>query len=219
MSAEPLTHEEKVAIATAEYRGLLTKTEQESQAEFDKTILALSGGALGLSFAFIKDIVGSEHVIHTSFLLMAWIAWGFSSLAVLVSFFTSQLALRKAIRQLDGGNLPKRPGGWFDKLTGGLNLSGLILFIVGLTAMIVFLKYNLKDRMKERDIVTNIKRINSENVTTNAKRVPEPPMAFARSNPPMNPPNNAGRTVPEPPRNIVSRDTKAAPSAPKTNIP
>jgi hypothetical protein len=132
------------AEVAADYRGLLTKTEQESQAEFDKAILALSGGALGLSFAFTKDIVGTGNITHSGFLLAAWIAWATSSASVLISFFTSILALRKAIRQLDRGTIGmERPGGWWDSITASLNLSGLFLFLVGLAMMVFFLKYNV----------------------------------------------------------------------------
>jgi MFS family permease len=134
----------------AEYRGLLTKTEQESQAEFDKTVLALSGGALGLSFAFLTDIVGPERMVHSGYLLWSWIFWGSSSAAVLLSFFTSQLAIRKAINQLDNKKIGmERPGGICDALTAGLNLSGLVCFLLGLLMMIIFLNYNLKDQMRE----------------------------------------------------------------------
>jgi len=129
---------------TAEYRGLLTQTEQKSQAEFDKGVLALSGGALGLSFAFTKNIIGTGEIIHAGYLLAAWIAWAASSASVLISFFVSTLALRKAIRQLDQGTIGmERPGGWWDRATSSLNLSGLILFLFGLAMIIVFLNYNL----------------------------------------------------------------------------
>lgn len=131
------------AEAIAEYRGLLVRTEQESQSEFDKGVLALSGGALGLSFAFTKDIVGTTQVVHIGFLLIAWIAWATSSTAVLMSFFTSQRAMRKAIKQLDAGESMKRPGGWLDYGTGILNVAGLTLFIVGLAVFVIFLNCNL----------------------------------------------------------------------------
>jgi hypothetical protein len=127
-----------------EYRGLLIQTEQKSQAEFDKGVLALSGGALGLSFAFTKDIVGTAHLGHIGFLLAAWISWALSSTSVLMSFFTSHLALRKAIRQLDQGTIgAERAGGWWDLITANLNLGGLLLFLFGLAMMIVFLNHNL----------------------------------------------------------------------------
>lgn len=137
-----LTDEER--IATAEYRGLLTRTEQESQADFDKGVLALSGGALGLSFAFTKDIVGTTNINHVCYLTAAWIAWALSSTVVLLSFFTSQLALRKAIKQLDAGVIGmERPGGWWDASTSTFNVVGLLLFLFGLAMMMFFLKHNL----------------------------------------------------------------------------
>jgi hypothetical protein len=136
--------ENEVEAATAEYRGLLTRTEQDSQAEFDKAVLALSGGALGLSFAFTKDIIGTATMVHAGYLLAAWIGWALSSTSVLVSFFTSQLALRKAIRQLDRGTIGmERPGGLWDFSTASLNLLGLVLFLFGLAMMVIFLNYNL----------------------------------------------------------------------------
>jgi hypothetical protein len=132
------------AEVTAEYRGLLTQTEQKSQAEFDKGVLALSGGALGLSFAFTKNLIGTGEIAHSDYLLAAWIAWALSSTAVLISFFISTLALRKAIHQLDRGTIGmERPGGWWDRATSSLNLMGLLLFLTGLAMMIFFLRHNL----------------------------------------------------------------------------
>jgi hypothetical protein len=140
-SAEENAHAEIIA----EYRGLLTQTEQKSQAEFDKGVLALSGGALGLSFAFTKNIVGPGEMIHAGYLLAAWITWAASSASVLISFFVSTLALRKAIYQLDHGTIGmERPGGWWDRATSSLNLMGLLMFLFGLAMMIVFVNYNLK---------------------------------------------------------------------------
>jgi hypothetical protein len=128
----------------SEYRSLLVETEQASQSEFDKGVLALSGGALGLSFAFTKDILGTAHATHSIYLLLAWVAWTASSTSVLMSFFTSQRACRKAIHQLDAaGKVPPRPGGWLDYGTEVLNIAGLVLFVAGLVMMIIFLNYNL----------------------------------------------------------------------------
>ena len=59
----------------AKYREWLVVAEQKSQENFDKTVLTLSGGALGISFAFLKDIVGPQPIILSVFLLTAWFAW------------------------------------------------------------------------------------------------------------------------------------------------
>jgi len=97
-----------------------------------------------LSFAFTKDIVGTTHLVHSIYLLLAWAAWTASSTSVLMSFFTSQRACRKAVRQLDAvGKVPPRPGGWLDFGTEILNIAGLALFVVGLLMMVIFLNHNL----------------------------------------------------------------------------
>ncbi len=128
-----------------EYRNLLIVAEQKAQEDFDKTVLSLSGGALGISFAFVKDIVGNKPIANSEFLLLSWIAWGLSVTSVLVSFYFSQQALRQAIQQVDAGEIYKQsPGGLFSRLTAILNAAGGLLFLAGVILMVVFVSYNLR---------------------------------------------------------------------------
>jgi hypothetical protein len=125
------------------YRQYLVAAEQKSQEDFDKTILALSGGALGISFTFLKDVIASSPITHPWLLLASWAAWGFSTFAVLASFYLSHLALRKAIAQVDDGTIRKSPvGGWFAKATAWLNASGAVLFLLGVLCMTAFAGFN-----------------------------------------------------------------------------
>lgn len=127
-----------------EYRSHLILAEQKAQEDFDKTILTLSGGALGISFAFVKDIIGPNPITNTWFLIFAWISWGLSVTTVLLSFFTSHLALRQTINQADRGEIySKRPGGCYDIITEGCNLMGFIFFSIGVALMIIFVWLNL----------------------------------------------------------------------------
>ena len=126
------------------YRDHLIKAEQKAQEDFDKTVIALSGGALGISFAFITDVVGPDGLVKLCLLYWAWVMWGTSLIAVLFSYFFSHLALRKAIKQADEKTLyDQRIGGSYDAITAGLNISGAILFVVGVILMILFVKSNL----------------------------------------------------------------------------
>jgi len=128
-----------------EYRSNLIAAERKAQEDFDKTILSLSGGALGVSFAFLKDIVGQDPITNASVLFSAWVCWGFSVTLVLVSYYTSHLALRRAIKQVDTGEIyAKRPGGRVDLITALCNALGAILFFVGVVLMIVFVRFNLE---------------------------------------------------------------------------
>lgn len=126
------------------YRETLIAAEQKAQEDFDKTVLALSGGALGITFAFIKDIVGDKPIINSDLIFFAWLSWGISVSVVLLSYYFSHLALRKAIRQVDDAKIHKnRPGGLFDLITGVLNALGGILFLVGVILAALFAQLNL----------------------------------------------------------------------------
>lgn len=128
-----------------EYRTHLVLAEQKAQEQFDKTVLTLSGGALGISFAAIKHLTGSGAVSATGLLLTAWSCWALSAFAVLLSFFFSHQALRRAIKQVDTGTIRSEPpGGWLDRITAVLNMLGAILFGVGLASMIMFVGRNLE---------------------------------------------------------------------------
>ena len=128
-----------------EYRLLLIKAEQKAQEDFDKTVLSLSGGALGISFAFVKDIVGNKPLTNSGFLVASWIAWGISVTCVLTSFYCSQQALRRAIKQVDEGEIYEQtPGGFLSKLTAGLNALGAVLFLVGVVLIVIFVSNNLR---------------------------------------------------------------------------
>lgn len=130
-----------------EYRQMLVAAEQKCQDDFDKTVLSLSGGALGVSFIFVKDIVGPGAINHSAWLLAAWVAWALSSLAVLASFFMSHLALRGAIAQCDNGTIySQKPGGVFSSATRHLNAGGALLFFIGICFMAAFVYTNLPSR-------------------------------------------------------------------------
>ena len=133
-----------------EYRQSLVAAEQKCQDDFDKTVLSLSGGALGVSFVFVKDLVGSNPIDHPNWLLLAWLTWAASSLAILASFFSSHLALRKAIQQCDDGTIyNQKPGGFLAGLTRNLNAAGALLFFVGVCLMAAFAFSNLSTRGSE----------------------------------------------------------------------
>lgn len=83
------------------YRLSLMSGEQKAQEDYDRTLLALSGGALGISFAFVKDIVGGKPIQDIYYLLFAWIAWGVSVSFVLLSFYLSHKSFLVAISKVD----------------------------------------------------------------------------------------------------------------------
>lgn len=68
---------------------------------FDKSMLTLSSGALGVSLAFIKDIVPLGQAAWIFLLLASWIAFALCIVTTVVSFQFSIAALKKQRDFLD----------------------------------------------------------------------------------------------------------------------
>jgi hypothetical protein len=127
-----------------EYRTFLISADQKAQEDFDKTVLTLSGGALGISIAFVKDIIGSNPIEVSWALVWAWINWAASLTCTLASFYLSQQALRKSVQQVDSGQIyQETPGGRFSKVTSITNGLGIVFFILGVVFIVLFAYRNL----------------------------------------------------------------------------
>ncbi len=127
-----------------EYRNGLIAAEQKSQDDYDKTIVSLSGGALGISLVFIKDIVGSTEPVLVWAVVTAWALWATSITSVVVSYFLSRIALRKTILQADKGDFSEGVGGCAAIATQFFNAISGVLFIVGIVFLIIFTANNIR---------------------------------------------------------------------------
>ena len=82
-----------MANTESSYRDLLQGLSIKSQEQYDKTLLTLSTGALGLSFAFIKDIVNISSATNINYLTGSWICLTLSILCILISFLSAKIKL------------------------------------------------------------------------------------------------------------------------------
>ncbi len=131
----------------ADYRKHLVTADQKSQEDFDKTVLSLSGGALGISFVFLKDVIGPNPIHSPELLFAAWVAWGASTFCVLLSYYLSHLAIRAVIRQIDQDKLHlEKTGGSYSTATATLNVAGAVLFLIGVVTITLFANSNLKSK-------------------------------------------------------------------------
>lgn len=127
-----------------EYRSQLLEYAKQSQNSYDTTLITLSGGALGISFAFVNQFIGDDPMVSFPLLVIAWTCWIISLVAVLFSFATSNHALRKVVESMDRGQpLSEKPGGKLDRLTSWLNAISGILFAIGVVAMMWFAISNM----------------------------------------------------------------------------
>ncbi len=129
----------------SEYRKSLLTLEQQMQSDYDKAVMALSGGALGVSMTFLKEVVIKQGIHGGCFLLSAWICWGLSVTCTLASFYTSAEALRKAVKQTDDKAIYLEVvGGRSNQTTKALNAAAGLLFFAGVVSIVVFVAQNLK---------------------------------------------------------------------------
>ena len=150
-----------------DYLKSLMDSEFQAIDEFDKKIFALAGGAFGVSFAFLKDIVTPGSVIHKNLLIAAWACWCITLTFNLTSFYFSHLAMRGAQRKYRAGERDERKlrgfsGNavmWLNPFTGGL-------FIAGLICMSIFVTSNLYGT-RESKITTTSTTANVAAVATN----------------------------------------------------
>jgi hypothetical protein len=127
-----------------EYRQYLVSAKQQAQNNYDKHLISLSGGALGISIAFIHNIVGNHILIYTGYLLSAWSLWTAAIALMLISFFTSRIAFDIAIKQVDTGVVWKEHvGGVWDRITAVVNILSGLCFLSGVISIIIFIIHNL----------------------------------------------------------------------------
>jgi hypothetical protein len=127
-------------------RNSLIAAEKESSQYFDKAILTLAAGALGLSLTFIDRIAPSPKGCTLYLLGVAWILFCASMLSTLISFLTSQLACRKQreILQDEFYSKTEPTKNTASKITNILNWIAIILFILGVAFLVTFSVVNLE---------------------------------------------------------------------------
>lgn len=127
------------------YRDLLIAADQKASEAYDKTIMTLSGGALGLSITFMKDIIGASKRVSVCRLEASWICLTLSLLLILTSMLFSQWALRKTITQVDTGTLGTgRAGGCLSFWTAFFNVLSGLLCVAGIMFLAWFSLANIK---------------------------------------------------------------------------
>ena len=141
----PASPEAEARKARAEWRLWLVNADVKSQDDYDKSVLALSGGALGVTFGFLKDLVGPDPR-WKDFLLGAWLSWSMSISAVMWSFYASRRNIADRIRLLDGKTVASKK--FWPELTDWLNRLSGTLFVVGVILMALFSWRNL-DNLKK----------------------------------------------------------------------
>jgi hypothetical protein len=122
---------------------------------FDKSMLTLSSGALGVSLAIIKDIVPLGRAAWIPLLLISWISFALCIVTTVVSFLFSIAAQKKHRQLLDemwttkNRELEKRKPSAWNTAVWVCARTALTLFLVGLACTVIFLVKNVSGSRTE----------------------------------------------------------------------
>lgn len=142
-----------------EHRRYLIESEQDAAKSYDRWLLTLSGGALGLSMVFARDIAVPAGTAHAWLLLAAWLSLSLAIALGLVSIYLSQTAHEEFRRVLDetleahAANREyagfwskvreKQARSWRARWVGWLNLASGAAFVTGIVFLSVFACLNV----------------------------------------------------------------------------
>ncbi len=128
-----------------EYRKFIIESSQKCGESYDKTIITLSGGALGISLTFVNNFLSNNPSKCVAFLVIAWICWAASLVFTMMSLFFNQYAFEKVISQIDEGVIDevKHPGGIWYYLVKIFTGFGAFFFVIGVVSLIIFTKSNI----------------------------------------------------------------------------
>ena len=122
------------------YRDFLMKADHQASLNYDKAVMTLAGGTLGISITFLKDIVPNPLPETKILLYISWIFLALSLASILISYLFSMESLRKAMKQVDDGTIhtTKNIGGFFARLTASLRVLASIAFLAGVIGFLWF---------------------------------------------------------------------------------
>jgi hypothetical protein len=143
------TDDENYKIYVDERKSLV-EGEKTTADNFDKNILTLAAGALGISLVFLEKIAPEPNPKTLIYLYLSWASLVSSLLAILSSQLTGQYAYRRARVLLEDEFFPEekkencKKGNWWAKTTQFLNWASIFAFVFGTALLVYFSIQNVK---------------------------------------------------------------------------
>ena len=140
--------EERKQVYAATRQDLLSRQLSNSE-RFDNAILTLSTGALGISLAFIKDIVPMACAIGIGWLMGSWWLFGAAIISTMLSFIASQLGIKRQMYFAEEYYLNEKDEflnkkNILARSTDILNYLAGALFLAGILSTVLFVSINFK---------------------------------------------------------------------------
>lgn len=100
MTDEERTREEERRKLYHQSREELLRRQLSNSQILDKSILSLSSAGLGLSVAFIKNVVSLTQATSLWLLHLSWLMFTLAIICTLISFLTSQKSIKKELNRI-----------------------------------------------------------------------------------------------------------------------
>lgn len=145
------------ALPADEYQAFLTRHEQwcqslrefdlESQRSFDKQLVALSGGGLGITLALLNDLVGDGPILSPWAFQMGCLALIISLVLALLSSYTSHRGIQALLAAHANGPCDTESNAWLS-WTHVLNRFSAVLCVVGIALVTLFSTSNFSEKVR-----------------------------------------------------------------------
>lgn len=145
-----------------QYKMHLLDARKTTFQQLDKAIFTLSGGGLGLSIAFLKDIVSIKQATWLYLLFSSWSLFIASIILTLVSFLSSWVAIDKQLNFAEeyynqGNTSILSKTNKASILTITLNIISVVCFVIAVILIVLFISKNLlKERVMNKRYDANV---------------------------------------------------------------
>lgn len=162
-----------------EYKSSLYNIYQSNYEQFDKAILTLSSGGLGLSLTFIKNTSNQYAILNYNMLEYSWYCFTASIISTIVSFLIGANAIKKALKGHENHDYKKSTKvNW----TEILNYFSVLSFLIAVILTICFVSKTMeKDMMNKKETLKKNPPM--------PKGIPPPPPPDQKK-PPSSPPSS-----------------------------
>ena len=138
------SHQEEGSEPSEDYRGRLVAELPVLHQAYDKMIITLAGGALGLSITFFGNLLQAKGLSHSWLLLASWILFILSLASALARVLSGINARYKAIDQFDKETIQdEKAGGHWSSATEWMLWCSFGFLILGFCSIAVFFAVNL----------------------------------------------------------------------------
>ena len=139
--ATTTAEEEAAKLAAAARLERYRALNQYSSEQFDRMVLYIASGSLGVSITFIDKIINLEDAEYKWLLFTAWVSFAATVIIFLLNHYLAIKTTNDAIRTFYFKTHKKRDK--LNKWVKELNVSMIFLLLIGLFTFITFIIINL----------------------------------------------------------------------------